>query len=263
MSAFSKSIQQLIFPNTKSMQACLDPDAEADAFFEAEKLRYEEQIEILEDAIENMKGVYQAWIAEHEKLAKELIETQAEARALKEAHQKEIEEIQQVHESEKYNQDDQVKELNSRHDEYRTHIEKELIIKDEIESRLRTQIEALTKELTIAKRIIGNPTLRDKGIKDLNFDKIFYYEYEMPVEKNKNKGQLRIKKPNQDLEEVQDNIRKTDRPQTTMREDSYQTKKEDTSDVIRSNLLKKIRKRNRSVASKQPQSTKNSSILQQ
>jgi len=53
---------------------------------------------------------------------------------------------------------------------------------------LRTQIEALTKELTIAKRIIGNPTLRDKGIKDLNFDKIFYYEYEMPVEKNKNKG---------------------------------------------------------------------------
>jgi len=57
------------------MQACLDPDAEADAFFEAEKLRYEEQIEILEDAIENMKGVYQAWIAEHEKLAKELIET--------------------------------------------------------------------------------------------------------------------------------------------------------------------------------------------
>jgi len=42
MTAFGTSLYQLLHPNHKSMSAALDPEAEADAFFEAEKSRYEE-----------------------------------------------------------------------------------------------------------------------------------------------------------------------------------------------------------------------------
>ena len=83
MTAFGTSLYQLLYPN-HPLSITLDPEAEADAYFEAEKLRYEEQIQILEDAIDNMNDVNQAWIIGHEKLAKELIETQAEVRRLKE-----------------------------------------------------------------------------------------------------------------------------------------------------------------------------------
>ena len=81
MTAFGTSLYQLLYPN-HPLSVTLDPEAEADAFFEAEKLRYEEQIQILEDAIDHMNDVNQAWIIGHEKLAKELIETQAEVRRL-------------------------------------------------------------------------------------------------------------------------------------------------------------------------------------
>ena len=63
--------------------------------------------------------------------------------------------------------------------------------------------------------------MRDKGIKDLNFDKIFYYEYEMPVERKFEKGNVRIKKPNSDLEEVPDSVEKRDRHHNSMIEESY------------------------------------------
>lgn len=81
MTAFGTSLYHLLHPN-HPISITLDPEAEADAYFEAEKLRYEEQIEILEDAIDHMNDVNKAWIIEHEKLAKEFIETQAEVRRL-------------------------------------------------------------------------------------------------------------------------------------------------------------------------------------
>ena len=52
MNAFGTSLYQLLYPNHKSISAAIDPEAEADAFYEAQKLRYEEQIQILEETID-------------------------------------------------------------------------------------------------------------------------------------------------------------------------------------------------------------------
>lgn len=155
-----------------------------------------------------------------------------------------------MHEKEKYNHVDLVRELKVKHDEYRIHTDRELDIKEEIEKRLNSQIEVLIKEMTIAKRIIGNPVLRDKGIKDLNFDKIFYYEHEMPLQQSFDKGKLSVNRKafNRDLEDVSTTARKADRPMTTMREvPKLNLDCEEVKPITRTSLLRKFRHTNRSV----------------
>ena len=172
-----------------------------------------------------------------------------------------------MHDKEKYNQVDLVRELKVKHDEYRIHTDRELQIKEEIEKRLNSQIEVLTNELTIAKRIIGNPVLRDKGIKDLNFDKLFYYDHEMPLQQSFDKSKLSMNRRgvNRDLEDVSTTVRKAERPMTTMKEvPKLNFDCDEVKPITRTSLLRKFRQTQRSVhVSKVPQSTKASSSLLQ
>ena len=114
---------------------------------------------------------------------------------------------------------------------------------------MNTKIEVLTNELTIAKRIIGNPVLRDKGIKDLNFDKLFYYDYEMPIQQSFDKSKVSVnRRNNRDLEEVTTTVRKVERPMTTMKEvPKLNLECEELKPITRTSLLKKFRQTQRSV----------------
>lgn len=107
-----------------------------------------------------------------------------------------------------------------------------------------------------------DPTLRDKGIKDLNFDKILYYEHENPKPTSFDKSRIRFRKKenkNKDLEEVQTTVKKvphTERPQTTMLEEKPRRINlefdDDIQGIKRAELLKRYRQMNRSVNSRHP-----------
>ena len=53
----------------------------------------------------------------------------------------------------------------------------ELLVKDQIEQRLKEYIDVVQNELRTAKRILANPKLRESAYKEINFEKVYYYSY--------------------------------------------------------------------------------------
>jgi len=65
---------------------------------------------------------------------------------------------------------DELDKITHRVKDYEQHVKGELAIKEVLESRQNDYIELLKKEVTVAKQILGNPKLRDRVIRDLNFE---------------------------------------------------------------------------------------------
>ena len=61
---------------------------------------------------------------------------------------------------------------------FKNHVNQELSIKDEIEQRLSHYIEVLQTEVKVAKQILKNPKLRESTFRELNFEKVYYYEHQ-------------------------------------------------------------------------------------
>jgi uncharacterized membrane-anchored protein YhcB (DUF1043 family) len=65
---------------------------------------------------------------------------------------------------------DELDKITHRVKDYEQHVKGELAMKEVLESRQNHYIELLKKEVTVAKKILGNPKLRDRIIRDLNFE---------------------------------------------------------------------------------------------
>jgi len=50
-------------------------------------------------------------------------------------------------------------------------------LKDKLYERLTNYIDVLRKELITAKRILANPKLRNSAYEQINFEKVYYYDY--------------------------------------------------------------------------------------
>eukprot|EP00347_Sterkiella_histriomuscorum_P014060 403362312 len=147
--------------------------------------KYQEHIEFLDIEVEQLKGIMLNWINQVTSLNEQVKEVKSINEKMRMQHKNEVAHLTDQYENQVKDLQIKLKTALTHLAQYKTHINSELNLKEELQSRLTGYIDVLQNEVKTAKRIIKNPKLREKAFKELNFEKIYYYDY---IPKSKEEG---------------------------------------------------------------------------
>ncbi|CDW90589.1 UNKNOWN [Stylonychia lemnae] len=139
--------------------------------------RYQDHINYQDTEIEHIKQIMERWVTQINALNDQIKELKQLNENLRQQHKNEVAIIIDKYETTiKQLQKQQVSEKGQM-SEYRNHVEHELGLKDKLQERLTGYIDVLRKEVITAKRIMANPKLRDNAYNEINFERVYYYDY--------------------------------------------------------------------------------------
>jgi FtsZ-binding cell division protein ZapB len=145
--------------------------------FEDERRKYQEHIEYLDDELELMKDILRNWVDEVERAKTQVEELKREIEQVKHTHKNEIRELMDGHAGEVEELKEALRLMGTKVQDIDRHMKGEIAINHELQNRQTHYIDVLRQEVITAKRILGNPRLKNKAFKEINFEQNYYYDY--------------------------------------------------------------------------------------